>query len=454
MAIKLTRQQRIEQGLKNLLKEWIANVSIVGLPRVFTSKYKILKVLWASAFLCAILLTGWQIMLSIIDYGNYPTTTNTQIANVNQLPFPVVSFCSIDAPTTYDNYSENALYTSRKISITDVKKATFQSKEVNYERDFENYTDPMFGKCLRFNSGQSMNGKQVPFKTVNSRGVINSLFLQIDSSVNLMIWISNETVSSISKLGTVLQSGFYHSFILKRTILIKQPKPYSGCTYDLTQFDSYGSECYKKTFMANRNDRRRYHYFDCINMCKQRNFGEKCNFQVKDFGSNYFDDMTNWSVTDFTTLISYSVFLSILPSFQKDSSCYETNSNPSEDYLRNCDCPLECETYKYSFKSSSGKSFVNYTEIVMSYDEMEETLIVDQVKMKMFDLLGAMGGMAGLFTGFCVLFLVEIIDFFISAALVIYENRFKEVNDIEEVDPNSYKNIVLEEFLDKPEEER
>ena len=441
---RLTRLQRIKDGLRALTKETLQNTAIQGLPGIFKDNRKPVKVLWALTFIAALLVTGMQIIMSINDYEKYPVVVSTQTVNVYELPFPVVSLCSPNSPNTNSG-----------IDLKDIQKATFLNKEVDYQNDFESYSDPMFGQCLRFNSGQSMNQKSVPFKTVKNRGIFNSLYLQIDPTVNLRIWISDETVDSVSKQGSVLNANTHNEFTLKRTTITKQPKPYSKCTYDLTELNSYPSETYKKTFSAYTT--RSYHYKDCTNMCKQKNLGDKCGFQIKEFGPSYYTYMQSKSMSIFSSIAAYCNYCSLdeyqnyAASFEKDSSCFDSNANPSSEYLKGCDCPLECNSYDYSFSLSSGRSFTDNTEIVISYDDMEETFVTEDIKTKAFDLIGLIGGVAGLFTGFTLLCLVEIVEFLLNAFYVLWDNRHIELGEKEEIDPNNnFKNIVYENYLPKP----
>ena len=228
----------------------------------------------------------------------------------------------------------------------------FQANNCDYKNDFEYYEDSFYGTCVRFNSGKSMDGTTVPFKNVNNRGNATGLEMYIIADLSLRLWITNETVDLSQKQGQPIQSGsFLHQFEISKQTIIKQEKPYSDCLNCLDSIDSYNSELSKRTL---KTYKQRYHYSNCLSLCKQKNIGEKCGIQVNWWGLKYFENMF--------TEIDY---FSLLNGEHNKSKCYKTNANPSEDYLEKCNCPIECQkdeyTYLHSFGEVLNPRFKNYS---------------------------------------------------------------------------------------------
>ena len=79
-----------------------------------------------------------------------------------------------------------------------------------------------------------------------------------------------------------------------------------------------------------------------------------------------------------------------------ESLCYRSNSDPSGDYLEKCDCPIECQTHEYTWVHTFGDhteaQFKNQTRFRIFYDEMRETVIGEEIKVKLTDLVSTIGG--------------------------------------------------------------
>jgi hypothetical protein len=219
--------------------------------------------------------------------------------------------------------------------------------------------------------------------------------------LNLIIWITNETVGIGQKKGLPIQSGsFYHQIELGKLTIIKQEKPYSDCLNELNTIDSYDSELFKRTL---KSFKQRYHYSNCLSLCKQKNLGEKCNFQVNWWGPQYFENML--TETDYYSLLSAE---------NNRSKCFQSNSNPTEKYLENCNCPLECQT-----DDNLNLKFKNQLRVFIFYDEMKETVISEEKKIEITDLISTIGGILGLFTGFSFLSLVEIVEIVFEITMIL-----------------------------------
>jgi hypothetical protein len=150
----------------------------------------------------------------------------------------------------------------------------------------------------------------------------------------LIVFITDESLSSESVDGIKLSTGFSTDIILNKYTIIRTPYPYSNCVEDLTKINSYKSECYKKTFALNRT----YRFIDCANLCFQKYVGDKCKCQVFFMGPYYYNNLSDYKSENIDCVTqSYTEF------------------GKSTKYSNECDCPLECQKSSYSYSYSMSK---------------------------------------------------------------------------------------------------
>ena len=142
--------------------------------------------------------------------------------------------------------------------------------------------------------------------------------------------------------------------------------------------------------------------------------GEKCGMQFSFLGPAYFKNM------------NLSIFLKMN---ETEKKCYEANINPSKDYIDKCDCPLECFKTQYSVDHSGGKrdkeilNYTDHTHFSIFYNEMEETIIKEEPKTELPDLISTIGGLLGLFTGFSFLSLIEAVEMIAKIVIILIGDR-------------------------------
>ena len=79
-------------------------------------------------------------------------------------------------------------------------------------------------------------------------------------------------------------------------------------------------------------------------------------------------------------------------------------------------CPLECDSISYLVSNRHLSNVVNNTNayIYAYYRTLKYTLITQQPKMLMVDLISYIGGICGLFLGSSFLSFIEIVEFFLD----------------------------------------
>ena len=444
--------------VKKSIKSTLENSSLHAVPNIVRTDYISIKILW---FLCFILSAGgcsFFMSKSILEYSEWPVVTNIKIKHLTKVLFPIVTNCN---PNMYKSNSKMVI------------DCTFNWLKCSHEDDFEEITDPIYGKCFRFNSGRSMNGSQIPLKYISGKGtpVLNSFELILTTGNDetfaftgkngLVFFISDEAVNSLDEYGIELSSGYSHNIKLSKFRTIKQPKPYSQCLQDLNSLDSYDSEFYRKTIEKNSN--LSYKYTNCRNMCLQKFLGNTCKFQTNMFGPSYYDNMSIVAPLDFSNPKKRKCIIKILNTV--------ANSTDS-DYIKNCDCPLKCETKTYTYVTTSidwplrsyyellsssepeyNQTFPTFSEqkekgmyVSLFFDEMTETIIKEEPKYQLSELIANLGGLVGLFTGFSFLTFVELAEITAKVSFIFYEykrdKRMKTFYQQEENGKMSYNKNV------------
>ena len=108
---------------------------------------------------------------------------------------------------------------------------------------------------------------------------------------------------------------------------------------------------------------------------------------------------------------------------QTTKECFVSSSSDiSSDYLASCDCPLECKSEEYTLDISSS-GFGNFKEIVIFYDQLKETVITEEPKTRLNDLIANIGGILGLFSGFSFLSMIELVEILVQVILIYLDDR-------------------------------
>jgi hypothetical protein len=269
-----------------------------------------------------------------------------------------------------------------------------------------------------------MKGEKVKQKQVTNTGLWNSFDLEIFigrsiQNENILskkngfnIFITNSSTSSIYGEGINISPGTSTNIVLNKYSIIKQPFPYSECTQNLISIDSYDSECYRKLITTKLT----YSYDDCVRMCFQKLISENCDCQ-----SVTYDYVYNKSLRKCVIEKSNKI---------NDTNCLVDSWNymtKNSSVLKECDCPFECEfngyQYSISFSEFPTKYYFNYlknksyliknnypnisfdemkqsiAKIQIFYDDLKHTLVSQEVKVGMEDLISNIGGIMGLFLG-------------------------------------------------------
>lgn len=322
----------------------------------------------------------------------------------------------------------------------------FNQLECDLTKDFEYYYDIIYGNCFRYNSGRDMLGNKVNESKITSQtGKKNGLNLELytgSASENdypfsvengYIIFITNESLNSgvESNDGIKISSGLSTSINLNKYSIIKKAKPYSECTDNLITKEAYNSECYRKMFEYSNSSEQslklKYKFADCYFLCFQRFVGKACECQLSFFNYVYYKDMRICFMPESGNKSKYPI--------DCPTKAF-INFTQTSEFIKECDCPVECETNNFITSHSTAeyptmnharylmnqsvirkrfmdaqKTTVTYSDLKQNvarvqiyYSELKETIISENAKTSIYDLVSIIGGTLGLFLGwyYCI----------------------------------------------------
>jgi hypothetical protein len=447
----------------NSTKDTLEGSSIHAIPNIIRNKYSIIKFVWSICFLISFGLCCWFIVESILGFLEYDVVTSIKINYENVLKFPIVTICNLNYfATDYSYLVLKTLFNSSQpdiglmffakiLSNLMIKKygldnrklgnrlnetimsCNFMWQPCDMTNDFEEYFDNWYGLCFRFNSGKNMLGKSVDQKYVYQSGSLGSLDLQlfVGSAVSndkpfsiengYTIFITDELVNTMSREGIRIMAGSSVTLSLNKNTVKKKPKPYSDCTEDLNDINSYDSEFYRKLF----SQKMKYNYLECSFLCFQKELAKECGCQTSIYDLYFYKDMRICSLPNDNMTMR---------DMENDNKCFYKNiarfANKPADQ-RDCDCPFKCDYTQYDYTISSAEyptkqyysnhlskldlikskfAQKNYNDVKQSvarvqifYDDMKQTLINENEKTQLADLISSIGGTLGLFLGKLIL---------------------------------------------------
>jgi hypothetical protein len=383
-----TNIKQTKEDYKSSISEILSISSLAYLLSPFRSKRLLIKIIWFIFILIFLFLSIYYVILNILDYLKYDTTTSLQTVYESEPEFPTISFCLKQKWGTDGS--------SKKFEI-EIGFMWFNNQDLinEWQNHLETYQDLVYGQCYRFNSGLNMSNQSIPFKNLKTIGRDDGLWLDINSKSNpnttetLIVYIHNHTQMPV----TIYNKGKYFSKGLNTHIIIekiydkKLESPYNDCLKDVSQYPL------NKTiinYLKHKN--REYTQKECFYLCRNLKFNEfdYCNCQLPSLDNEIWNDCFN--------IIS-------------ESSCYRqfVDSLISNDSCSNY-CPLECDSFTYETPIYTELDYDNQYSLIIYFEDFKYSLISQQPKIELFSLISNLGGILGLFIGFSFISLLEIIE--------------------------------------------
>ena len=438
------------------LSELIGDSTVHGIPKILKSKSIFMKTVWLLFTAASLYFCTKQIMKSIEDYLSYGTVTTFE--NKVEMPaeFPAITLCNLNAfqsdfalnmlgqikslfppNVVLDKIEERLLYlsfVSSRFNDTTKKLISFSMKETLiscrfngqpcYSNDFDWYFDPFYANCYRFNSrkGQIRNVTQ----TGNAFGLRLELFVGDEyktqsfiRTAGYQVMINNQSNFPTANEGYTVSPGMETNLEISRVFNKKLGPLYNNCiqksTYPGdTTIDSY---LYQTIIKSNQS----YRQVDCFKLCLQQEIIKMCECY-----SNQFERLNG---TVICSIEKYACMMNIMQEFL------------SGDVVKLCSpyCPAECDSQTFSVSISSSvypvyayalelmnnsliysklskeellpeKVRTSVLSVNVYYKDLSYTVIGQQAKTEIVDLISNVGGNLGVFIGMSLLSLVEILE--------------------------------------------
>lgn len=242
--------------IKNAVSEILATTTVHAIPNIYRSKRVFIKLFWTLCLLASIGASSYFTTITLIRFFEYGTNTEIETYNEEESQFPTVSICSVRSLNA-SSLIHLEFNTDAKISVD------------NSSYYLEEFIDPIYKKCFRFNSGKNMLNKSTAILSSSLAGKINGfrikLKVKINDFSNLYVLIHNYTENPITLLHKAfsITSGTYNHFAVEKTFNKRLGSPYSSCLKDISQFKL------NKTivnFFIETN--RSYLQKDCMPLCR------------------------------------------------------------------------------------------------------------------------------------------------------------------------------------------
>jgi hypothetical protein len=480
-----SNEKKLREKMKEPFQKLIIESTSHGLPRIFKSKHWCTKIMWLFSFLASASYCAYIIKITISDYLEYDFITS--IEEYTEIPslFPSITFCNLNQFQTmksnrfirkYSNYSPDAavllLYTeilelnnSAKQSLSyglneTLIKCYFNGVKCN-ESHFEWIYYPFLGNCFSFNSGYDTFGNKIALKNVSKSrtGLYLELFTgnpdltpSFIKSNGFHILINNHTIKPMIDEMINVAPGLDTTINVNRIFTKKLPYPHNYCLSNLNTLDAFDSDVYRSIIKMKRTYRQK----DCIDLCFQAFVINKCECYLTNLdrlnGTISCLNITNMEcVND-----AWRMFL-------------------ASDVNKICSplCPQECDSMNFKLSVSSlqfpnklyGKTLMS-NKIISSkfsngalhhndlkqsvlslkifYNDLTYTLISQQPKMQLFDLISNIGGLLGLFLGVSFLTLAEVLEAFLAIFQILIANLKSKKKDDNKMTMN---NEEIKEFI-------
>jgi hypothetical protein len=416
---------------KNLIKNKIIELALVstshGLPSVFRTERKILKVIWLFLFLFGCGYGTSTVIKSISDYFDYPVVTNIEeIYQKSEIEYPQISFINLNYPKLNLTLEKSIVY------------CYFNLENCN-SSDFEMIQDELGFVSYKFNKNKaSFSGAFYGFALILSFGNLSQYKNQMTGINGMRFVLHNKTLTNglnggYSDRGINAGFGQHNEITIRRIDTKKLDKPFNDCIKNIKSIDSFHSSLYKYILNSTK-----YSYTQqyCLDLCEGRETFKYFNI------TNKIDSLLNV----YYKLISLNVSLKDLISFYSAKViniaklCYQ-------------ECPLECDSIDYQYSVSSvnmdKEQFIsnslningfnldflnnnnteNFISLRMYYDKASYTSINEIRKIEIVDLIANIGGNLGLFLGVSFLSFAEIFELILEAFFILTQKNNNITNN-------------------------
>lgn len=480
-------KNKLRHELLEILKEWALYTTAHGFGNVVRANNIILKIIWILFLIGFWVYCSYLIVLNIISFYQYETTTTLDIYHEVPTLFPTIDICNLNP---YDG-QEARMYMIRVLEtknitfnldqgpkmytdvIIDQIKAKIEEDGNNNvislwdfgfymeqmlisckfqgiscsDKNFTWYHNYHYGSCYRFNSGYDNNSKPVGLKSSTKAGQRDGLQLelyvgdpitqqQFTYKSGVRVIIHNQTVIPFPEEdGLDAATGQETNIAITKTFVNRLPYPYSSCVQTLTNSNIHSNRVIN--LMKNKYDLKQYDQKTCIKICQQLYIIQVC--KCSDLSIPYFDENQTKGCTNVDQVKCMQT--ANLQFFNSDSvsDCYEN-------------CPIECNSVKYDtqvsisnyptqwysnlfnnwtnsttlFNQTPTFAFLQQTTLMLNvfYGELNYNVVEQIPAVTLDSLMAYIGGTFGLFLGTSILSLGEVLEIIFLEINCIYKHKF------------------------------
>ncbi|XP_057301340.1 acid-sensing ion channel 4-A-like [Hydractinia symbiolongicarpus] len=460
-----TYTKKKKKRFSKQFNQFAQNTTAHGFLHVVMSENRSIKVFWICVITACFAVAAYQGHQLITQYREKPLATKIWVEKEAVQTFPLVAICNQN-PILKDKFSDllnTTAFRQQRSTIKELLNKALSSHKLKYYlfahlfqgmsmiaaqngsavfrygntfndtilsctysqvyncenlKQWRQFWHYKYGNCFAFNTGFDQDGNEIePIKT--KPGFDNGLYLTISinrkqyipgiaDAIGALLFIGSQEHSVDMYHGSIFfQPGMEHyvAFQKKKRIRI-DPFNNNSCIKNYTEYFSSLSAQIKIT---------KYSTKICRDYCYDNNFINACNCTSDDLRKQNYRLCDN---TDFSCLLNVAIGLKSV-----DNQC-----------LAQCKFPCE-ETY-YTVLTSSGLFFHNKDD-----DEADERLNIyiyskstevevteDKLLYHWENLLADFGGHLGLWGGFSVLTIMEIIAFAIAVLWNCTKVVFKKIN--------------------------
>jgi len=404
---------------KKRINELLKGSTAHGIPNIMKSNSLIIKIMWAVFFIASTVAGSYYTIDSILDYLRFNTVTTIQILDEEKSEFPTVSFCGFPK-----------FNSSIERIVLSVK---FQNEyKTNLSSVFEEFDDPVFSKCFRFNS------REKNLLHATTTGLSSNLRIQFDLEIakdydftELLINIHNQSDPpySMENGGYWLKTGSLNYFQVDREFVDKLPQPYNDCIKEVKDYKNNSTiidQILKKS--------EKYSQINCFRLCSHLMALEESNCSC------------NSSLIDFEKYCIKHFFQEDTQVFRCIATYLKNLTNEPRLYKKKCSkyCPLECDSMSLkisnymvhmpeigniSNQSKSAYHLDNYStyeqvskhfiEIYVYFKDLRYIQISQEPKTETFTFISNIGGILGVFLGISFLSFIEILEIFFHLCIFL-----------------------------------
>ena len=396
--------------LKNKAIELVLSSTSHGLPNIFRTERKSLKIMWFILFVVALSVGIYTVFNGIISYLNYDVVTKIDVIDESKSEFPAVTFFILKNPKaniSLDDLLCFCQFNSEYCTSSDFiqNKDRFGYVSYKFKKKYSYVSGLSFGLQVVINLDKIVYSLGNPNKSINN--IVDGLRIIIHNDSNDPQYYFGQ-----SNIGFNIPREYNNGIIIKRVFSTKLGNPYNNC---LNNLNSFNSELYKYIIESTNFS---YTQYDCFSYCMGRELYKYLNYSKIDNLYNAYLDAISIGKGEDLKSIYYSLIRG------------EVNTKCSAE------CPLECDSISYEITNSfttvisdqfqllfPNKSLNNSVIFNIYFEDLSFTKISQMAKTDIWDLVSNIGGNSGLFIGISFLSFAEIIELIVEFLFIIMERN-------------------------------